>query len=388
MENGFEATLVLSGLLAAGLGILVAAAALCVGFLALIIFWWREIHRPLALARFKENPILEPDPAHWWESEAVFNPAAVYDSGRVHLFYRALGRDGISRIGYASSADGVHFDERLPYPVYEPGEHARTPDPRRTYAVLSYNTVLWASGGGWGGVEDPRAVKMDGRTYLSFTVFENWDSGRIGLTSLSLGDLQEKRWLWKKLAFLSPPGELHKNWVIFPEKIRGKYAILHSVSPEIRVEYVDSLDEFDEGDRYILNSFRGQGGREDSWDAFVRGAGAPPLKTRFGWLLFYHGMHPKEPHIGHKVGVMLLDLNNPEKVLARSNVPVLEPKEWYENDWKPGVTYASGAVVIGEDLIAYYGGGDKRIAAAKANLRDFVSKLLGGEHAVLEPIKA
>src|SRR3989344_6217939 len=93
-------------------------AALFLLFIALLIFWLFEIRRPLGFVRLKENPILKPIPEHWWESEAVFNPAALVYNGRVHLFYRALGRDGISRIGYASSKDGVHFDERLPYPVY------------------------------------------------------------------------------------------------------------------------------------------------------------------------------------------------------------------------------------------------------------------------------
>src|SRR3990167_6360637 len=98
------------------LTLLLFLAALLLGALALAVYWLASLWRPLRLFRAGENPVLRPDPTHWWESEAVFNPAAVYHAGRVHLFYRALGRDGISRIGYASSPDGVHFDERLPHP--------------------------------------------------------------------------------------------------------------------------------------------------------------------------------------------------------------------------------------------------------------------------------
>lgn len=386
MESSFSAAFIISGLAAAGVGVVIACTAIIFGFLALFIFWWREVHKTLALERFKQNPILEPKPEHWWENEAVFNPAAIADGGRVHLFYRAMGGDGISRIGYASSKDGIHFDERLPYPVYEPGIQTRMPDPRRAPGPLSYNTQLYASGGGWGGCEDPRAVKIDGHAYLSFTLFENWGSGRIGLTSISLENLGKKRWSWRKLAFLSPPGELHKNWVLFPEKIRGKYAILHSLSPKILVDYADTLDEFDREERYIKNSLRGNSGRENAWDAFVRGAGAPPIKTPYGWILLYHGMNPKQYHIGHRVGAMLLDLEDPTIILARSSEPILEAKEWYENDWKPGVTYASGAVVWQDDLFVYYGGGDKRIAAARANLQDFIRRMRTGDHAILKPV--
>ena len=91
--------------------------------------------------------------------------------------------------------------------------------------------------------------------------------------------------------------------------------------------------------------------------------------------------------IGYKLGVMLLDLNDPTKIIARSSEPVLEPTAWYENDWKPGVIIASGAVIFGDDLIVYYGGGDKYVAAARANLKDFLHKLTSNEHAVLEPVK-
>jgi predicted GH43/DUF377 family glycosyl hydrolase len=97
-------------------------------------------------------------------------------------------------------------------------------------------------------------------------------------------------------------------------------------------------------------------------------------------------MSSKEPHIGYKVGVMLLDLDDPRRVLYRTSKPVLEPKEWYEHDWKPNVVLATGAVVMGEDLLVYYGGGDKRVAVARTNLRDFLRQIMHGEHAVLTPV--
>ena len=385
METGIAAAVVFSTLAAAGLGVVVACVALAFGFISLILFWWYETHRPPTLARFKENPILEPEPSHWWESEAVFNPAALYSNGRVHLLYRALGKDGISRIGYASSKDGVHFDERLPYPVFSPNRGFGVADARRVYGPLSYNTHVYASGGGWGGSEDPRMVEINNTVYVTFTAFDGWGFLRMALTSLPLPDFLGHSWGWRVPAFLSAPGQLNKNFILFPEKINGKYAILHLISPHIEIEYVDDLTAFDEEDYYITSS-PPSGGRPGHWDSIVRGAGAPPIKTAEGWLLFYHGFDASHPEVGYKVGAMLLDLDDPTKILYRSSNPILEAKEWYENDWKPGVTYASGAVVVGEDLFVYYGGGDKRIAVARANLQDFLHKLTSGEHAVLEPI--
>ena len=133
---------------------------LCLAFLIIALLWRAPKPPHATLARLASNPILSPLPEHWWESVAVFNPAAVYDGGRVHLFYRAMGGDGVSRIGYASSPDGIHFDERLEHPVYDWGTGFAAPSPAlRGYRPLSYNTDQYASGGGWGGCEDPRVVK-------------------------------------------------------------------------------------------------------------------------------------------------------------------------------------------------------------------------------------
>lgn len=330
------------------------------------------------LDRLPQNPVLSPIASSWWESEAVFNPAAAYEDGRVHLLYRALGTDGVSRIGYASSADGIHFDERLPYPVFTPSRDFTTTHAGRVYPALSYNTQTYASGGGWGGSEDPRIVHVDDNMYMTFTAFDGWGFLRMAMSSISVKDFIAKKWKWNAPVLLSPPNEINKNWLIFPEKIQGKYAVLHSVTPQIKIEYVDSLEQFD-GKTFIKGSTR-SGGRPGHWDNIVRGAGAPPLKTKAGWLLLYHGFDERHPEVGYKVGAMLLDLQDPTRILYRSSAPILESKEWYENDWKPGVTYASGAVIVSQDLLVYYGGGDKHIAVAKINLDMFLESLQSVEN--------
>src|SRR5208283_1432620 len=76
----------------------------------------------LFLERFDGNPILKPDSKKRWETKAVFNPAAIYEGGKVHILYRAIGETDVSVLGYASSLDGLHINERLDEPVYIPRE--------------------------------------------------------------------------------------------------------------------------------------------------------------------------------------------------------------------------------------------------------------------------
>jgi predicted GH43/DUF377 family glycosyl hydrolase len=162
--------------------------------------------------------------------------------------------------------------------------------------------------------------------------------------------------------------------VLFPEKIQGKFAILHSISPEIEIEYFDTLEELERGER-VIQSYYDRVSRTGSWDNWVRGAGPPPLKTKLGWLLFYHAMDVRDPN-RYKIGAMILDANDPRKVLYRSKVPVLEPDAHYENSgFKSGVVYSCGAVVKDGELYVYYGGGDSVACVAMAKLDTFLDEL-------------
>lgn len=345
----------------------------------------RTIH---VVEKFKDNPIVKPLDNSFWESEAVFNPAAVVHDGRIHLFYRALGSDGLSRFGYVSSKDGINFDERLPYPVYvaENIEEAKCHYPHTSPARLVYNTSLFASGGGWGGCEDPRGVKIDGKVYLTFNMFNGWHSMRVALISINQEDLSQKKWNWSKLTYLSRLGDRQKNWVLFPEKINNKYALFHNLdlgdSSKVHIAYVDNLDTSQTPSQHEAPDVHTLPDHVVAWHNRTRSASAPPIKTKDGWLLLYHAMDKDDPN-RYKVGALLLDLKDPTKVLYRASRPILEPDEWYENDWKPGVVYASGAVVKDGRLFIYYGGGDKHIAVAYADLKDFLYKLKTKQNIVL-----
>jgi predicted GH43/DUF377 family glycosyl hydrolase len=331
------------------------------------LFKSTDIYQYSILERFERNPVIEPREHHDWEIIGTFNPAVFEDESGIHLFYRAIGRDGVSRIGYAKSEDGLTFDRRSNHPVFE-----TNPDPRNAKGPVGYHPAYYTSGGGWGGSEDPRVVRIEDRIYLSYLAFEGWYNARITVTSISLKDFRSGNWRWSKPVSLSPYGQMHKNWVLFPEKIHGKFAILHGLSPHVLVDYVDGFDGPIE-----IRSQAPQGGREGHWDHKMRGAGPPPLKTPLGWLVFYHAHDANEPH-RYKLGAMILDKDDPTKILHRSAHSILSPDMWYENDGKPGVVYASGAIIRDGDLYIYYGGGDRVVCIAKTPLKKFLEFLVSG----------
>lgn len=325
----------------------------------------------LTFERFEENPIIVPNPNNHWESKATFNPAALLIDGKVHLLYRAIGDNDMSVLGYAGSGNGFDIDEQLPHPAYMQRDKNAPVRNGKDMLPISY-----CSGGGWnGGCEDPRLTVLGDTVYLLYTAFDGWGSIRIALSSIALQDFREKKWNWLKTVFISPPGEIHKNWVLFPEKINGKFAILHSVSPNVLVDYFDSLDEFNER-TFIRSYYSGKSGREDEWDNWVRGAGPTPIKTKHGWLVLYHAMDNSDPN-KYKLGAMLLDLSDPTKVLYRTKAPLLEPSECYENEgFKAGVVYCCGAVVNEGRLLIYYGGADTVTCVASIDLDEFLNELI------------
>lgn len=322
------------------------------------------------LNRFPENPIIVPRQENSWEAAATFNPAALCLDDRVHLIYRAQDHNGISAFGYAASSDGVHIDERSEFPVYFPRQSFEVSQGKKTI-----HPYLSISGGGWGGCEDPRLSQIDEKIYMIYVAFNGCQAPRVALTLINTEDFLNKKWDWKKSVLISPPGEINKNWVIFPEKINGKFAILHSFYPKILIDYFDDLDQFN-GEKFIKSNNTRPIDYDRTWDSWFRGVGPSPIKTQHGWLVLYHAMDHKNPD-RYKMGALLLDLKDPSKILYRSKYPILEPEEVYENDGhKWGVIYSCGAVVKDETLFVYYGGADTFVAVASVPLKEFMEQLI------------
>lgn len=309
--------------------------------------------------RAAENPILAPT-SRWWESTAVFNPGVVEDaSGVIHLLYRATGRDGISRFGYARTRDGVTIEERSSEPVFEPN-----PDDEYDDA----------------GVEDPRIVLLDGTYHVTYTGASRYraptppgtrpspDAPR-GATSpwrvrVSLALTDDFRH-YRRYGVILPEMN-NKDAVLFPERIEGKYVILHRLPPDMWVSFSTDLRTW-EGHRSVLRT------RPAFWDERRLGAGAPPLRLDEGWLLLYHG---SDHHNVYRAGFVLLDAHDPSIVLKRSDAPVLEPQAPYEREGVvPRVVFPTGLVRRGDTLLLYYGAADTVIGVARGSLKQVLASL-------------
>ncbi|HEX8923949.1 MAG TPA: hypothetical protein VF828_04420, partial [Patescibacteria group bacterium] len=335
-------------------------------------------HVHIKMHKHRNNPLISPSRINSWESFCTFNPAAIYEGGKVHILYRAQGFDYVSVVGYATSSDGVQIDERFDEPIYVPREPFEWACPANHNVSSSYQ-----SGGGYGGIEDPRITRVEDKIYMAYVAFNGIDPPRIALTSIKVDDFLDRRWLWEKPVLISPPGIVDKSPVIFPEKINGKYVILHRVFPDILIDFVDDLN-FD-GNTWLKGEFK-ISPRPKMWDSRKIGAGAPPIRTKDGWLLIYYATCDQEGASRYLIGAMLLDLEDPTKVLHRSSLPIVRPEEKYENEgFKAGVVYPCGAVVINDKLFVYYGGADSNVCVATADLDEFLKQLTYSETAVLDP---
>ena len=309
------------------------------------------------LMRFEGNPIIAPMAEHSWESKATFNPGAIYEGGKVHLLYRAMSDDNTSVLGYAASLDGVHFTERSPGPAYVP---------RADFEMKHVQ-------GGNSGCEDPRLTKIGDRIYMCYTAFDGNGPPRVAFTSISAANLIAKKWDWASPVLISPHGLDDKDAALFPRKIGGKYFFLHRLGSDIWIDSTDSL-EFD-GENKFLGGKILMRPRDTAWDSKRIGISAPPIETPHGWLLLYHGISKRTSH--YSVRAALLDLDDPTKVLYRTEDSILEPKMQYEKEGMvSNVVFPCGAVVMRGELFVYYGGADKVCAVATIALKDLLFGLL------------
>ncbi|MFN7088792.1 MAG: hypothetical protein ACK4NX_03200, partial [Candidatus Paceibacteria bacterium] len=310
--------------------------------------------RTVKLTRAKGNPVIVPDKTHAWEAKAVFNPAAIYLEDKVHLLYRAMSEDNTSVFGYAASTDGIRIDARLREPVYTPRE--------------SFEQKAQPDGNS--GCEDPRLTKIGDKIYMCYTAFDGKNPPRVALTWIGVKDFLKQKWNWAKPVLISPPDFDDKDALVFPEKVNGKYMIIHRVGEDIDFAFSDSLDF--ENNKW-LEEYRWITPRKGWWDSRKVGAAAPPVKTKSGWVFLYHGVSDDGIY---RVGAALLDLKNPMKILGRTDNPILEPETPYEKEGQiPNVVFPCGAVLIGEKLFVYYGGADKVIGVASTEINKLLDVL-------------
>jgi beta-1,2-mannobiose phosphorylase / 1,2-beta-oligomannan phosphorylase len=306
----------------------------------------------MKLQRHPANPLLIPDPASEWETYNVFNPSVIHHNGLFHMHYRAQGLDWVSRIGYAVSVDGIHWN-RLREPVLIPHDVS---DAR--------------------GIEDPRVTEIDGLFYLCYTAYSREVPEGIKPTHLGGGvtpmiAVSNNLITWERVSSIVH-GEDNKDHVLFPRRIHGRYVALHRRPPMIWLAESDDLIRWPEERMRPIFGPR----PENEWEEKRIGSNGVPIETEHGWLMLYHAYNNQ--HV-YRLGVCLLDLKDPSCVIRRPNDFIFEPAElWELRGDVPNVVFSCANPVVNGTVHVYYGGADHVIGLATCSLNDLIDFALHG----------
>ena len=304
------------------------------------------------LCRYEKNPILTAN--DWpYPANTVFNPGAtILPNGDTLLLARVEDRRGISHLTAARSADGFTDWNVDPSPTL-------SPDPRR------HPEEVW-------GIEDPRITRVDELgcyvvTYTGFSV-----SGPLISLALTSDFVEFER----KGPIISPPD---KDGALFPRRFGGQWMLLHRPSATEPLERSDiwgslSPDLKHWGEHTIVLQAR----RGAWWDAQKIGLSVPPIWTDRGWLVIYHGVRLTAAGCLYRIGLALLALKNPRRVLRRGEEWIFGPQAAYEKVGDVGgVVFPCGVTLDAAtgNLRIYYGAADSSIAVATANLAELLDWL-------------
>ena len=333
--------------------------------------------------KYVGNPILTKNSKNAWEELCVLNPAVIFneEDQTYYMLYRAAGNDKkhLIYIGLATSKDGIHFDRCSDKPLIAPCEN----------------------GADAGGIEDPRLVKIDDYYFLTyasrpFAPGQYWSDDKeyfgfqpkAGPKVLIYNDTETHLAVskdlvnWKKLGRITDSRQDDRDVVIFPERINGKYYKISrpmykcgegysNPNPAMWISSSSDLLEWKEEETLL------SAGKED-WEDLKIGASCPPVKTDKGWLLIYHGVASKDK--AYRVGAMLLDLNDPHKILAKTKDFLMEPEFDFETKgFYSGCVFPTGIVEVKDEYYIYYGAGDQCICLATVNKQELLNNLLGGK---------
>ena len=294
------------------------------------------------LKRWERNPIIKLEDIPF-RCNTVFNGAAVKFKDTYIFLLRVEDLKGHSVILKAHSEDGYHFVVDK-----EPCLFPSDVEPYKTYEER--------------GVEDPRIIYLEGIYYVMYTAYSRYGA-RIALAKTE--DFQT----YERVALVSGPG--NKDGMLFPRKIKGKYVrfdrpIANEIG-NIWISYSDDLIFW--GDSKVVAEIR-----HDCWDSYRIGASVPPIETKEGWLEIYHGVKMTSAGPIYRLGVFLLELEDPSKMLGRADIPILSPREPYERIGDVNnVVFSCGAVVEENgDIKVYYGAADTCICIAEGTVKELV----------------
>jgi len=313
-----------------------------------------HVPRPLSEAdeifvRHPSNPILTAADLPF-ESNVVFNPGAtMLESGETLMLVRVEDRRGLSQLHVARSVDGVGGWRVETTPLLSP----------EAGSISS----AW-------GFEDPRLVHCPelGGWVITCTAFGPGGPCVYLAKTTDFVTLDHQ-------AVVMPPED--KNAAVFPHRIDGYWCLLHrpvvmaSGSAEIWLSRSEDLESWRSPERVMTCRPGGW------WDHARIGIGPPPIETPEGWLLVYHGVRQTMSGAIYRVGVALLDLNDPVRLRARADHWMLSPSAPYERSGDvPNVVFPCGGVVVDDRLRLYYGAADTCIGLATARVSDLLDLLL------------
>ena len=334
------------------------------------------------------RPVLEPSKDYPWARQTVMNPGVVYENGLFRMLFTATDGSGRYCLGYAESTDGLNFtwDEK---PRFEPNpdkfafDHGTVEDPRITtidgihyitYAARYTNMLSWAEGG----------IRLGPNGDMAASWICN--NRRVGLAKTT--DFHH----FERMGALSSPYLNDANVVLFPEQINGKYVYLHRptaapawllplhyepgktwilftdcidhwCSDKIAMDW-EMVDGIDIPDDYMLLA------PEQSWETLKTGPSGVPIATDDGWLMFYHAVDRQGTY---RIGLALLDREDPRKVLCRTPNPVMEPEGELElhGGPYPGCIFPCAILPLDDDTLRfYYGICDRCIGTATVSMKE------------------
>jgi predicted GH43/DUF377 family glycosyl hydrolase/ferredoxin-NADP reductase len=251
------------------------------------------------------------------------------------------------------------------------------------------------------GIEDPRIVKIEDTFYLTYIAFDGATALGALATSKDLKHFEKQGIITPKIKInefkniVQPIGKvtnkyfsmnigdgylMDKDVVFFPRKINNKFYFMHRIKPEIQIVGVDSLEElndsfwenyFEHFHEHIMLSPR------FSQELSFIGSGCPPIETKEGWLIIYHGVNGHEGGYTYSVRVALMDIDNPQREISRLPYQLFKPQNDYElNGVVNKVCFPTGTAIFGDTLYIYYGAADDCIACASLNLTNLLEELL------------
>jgi beta-1,2-mannobiose phosphorylase / 1,2-beta-oligomannan phosphorylase len=341
--------------------------------------------------RFQDNPLLTSRHIKPSSREmnvvSLLNPAVFRYERKTWLLVRVAERpeqtDGFVTIGIynpSGEIEMLQFDKRDPgLDISDPrvirheGKRYLTTlshlkllcsdDGEEFYEPENYSPIFGKSELETYGIEDCRVVEINDMYYLTYTMVSAYGVG--------VGMMQTRDWRrFERKGMILPPH--NKDCTLFEEKIRGKYFALHRPSsPELGANYIwiaESPDSIHWGNHKCVATTR-----PGMWDSARIGAGCSPIQTPEGWLAIYHGADAENRYC---LGALLLDINNPCHVIARSVEPLMEPTEPYElKGFVPNVIFSNGHLVVGDKLLLYYGACDEVICGAELSIQDIMGTL-------------